>query len=115
MQGRTSRGLKYRLYVMMFLQYFVQGSYLPVITEYVRSGLQFTPTEMGVFSAAIAVGPLVAPLFFGQLVDRHLATENVLGVCHLAGGVIMLVLYKLTNYWPIVVLVRSTRRCMCPR
>ncbi len=101
---RTDASLRYRLYVMMFLQYFVQGSYLPVITEYVRSGLQFTPTQMGMFSAAIAVGPLVVPFFIGQLVDRHVATEKVLAFCHLAGGLIMLVLYWLTSYWPIVVL-----------
>jgi nucleoside transporter len=102
--ARTPTGLRYRLCVMMFLQYFVQGSYLPVITEYLRSGLDFTPGQIGTFSAAIAVGPLVAPFFFGQLVDRHLATEKVLAVCHLCGGAIMLALYSIEAYVPIVVL-----------
>ena len=102
--GKTPHSLKVRLYVMMFLQYFVQGSYLPVITEYLRSGLNFKPTEIGEFSAAISVGPLVAPFIIGQIVDRHFATQHVLAFCHLAGGVIMLSLYGMTDYWPILIL-----------
>lgn len=101
---QTAFSLKLRLYVMMYLQYFVQGSYLPVITEYLRSGLNFSPEQLGNFSAAIAVGPLVAPFIIGQIVDRHVATQHVLAFCHLAGGVIMLALYAMTRYWPILVL-----------
>lgn len=116
---RTAFPLKLRLYVMMFLQYFVQGAYLPVITEYLRSGLNFTPTEMGDFSAAIAIGPLIAPFFIGQIVDRHLATQYVLAFCHLVGGLIMFALFRIEElcaasgkllsadvgiYWPIIVL-----------
>lgn len=102
--NRTGRSLKVRLYVMMFLQYFVQGSYLPVITEYLRSGLDFTPTQMGNFAAAIAVGPLIAPFFIGQIVDRHYPTQHVLSFCHLAGGAIMLGLFVSSDYQTILIL-----------
>lgn len=100
----TAPTLKYRLYLMMFLQYFIQGSYLPVITEYLKSGLNFTAQELGTFGAAISVGPLVAPFFIGQLVDRHFSTERVLSFCHLCGGILMLGLYVSDSFWPIVVL-----------
>ena len=100
----TRTSLKVRLYVMMFLQYFVQGSYLPVITEYLRSGLDFTPAQIGYFSAALAVGPLIAPFIIGQLVDRHFPTQHVLCVSHLLGGAVMLILYGMSDYWPILVL-----------
>jgi nucleoside transporter len=100
----TATSLKVRLYVMMFLQYFVQGSYLPVITEYLRSGLDFTPAQIGYFSAAIAVGPLLAPFVIGQLVDRHFPTQHVLCVSHLLGGVVMLIIFGMSDYWPILIL-----------
>ncbi len=91
--GSTSRPLKMRLYVMMFLQYFVQGSFLPVISKYLQDYHGFGSNDLGTFGAAIAVGPLLAPFIVGQLVDRHMATEKVLAISHVLGGGVMLALY----------------------
>ena len=44
-------GLLGRLSVMMFLQYFVQGCYLPIASLYVRDTLGFTPMEVGIFGS----------------------------------------------------------------
>ena len=93
--ARTGASMMVRLCIMMFLQYFVQGCYLPIITVYIKDALGFSPLQIGAFGAALAVGPLVAPFIIGQMVDRHFATARVLAFCHLAGGVIMLVLYWL--------------------
>lgn len=102
--AKTTSSLKNRLYVMMFLQYFVQGSYLPVITEYLKSALGFTPDQIGYFVAALSIGPLAAPFLVGQLVDRHMATQHVLAICHAVGGLIMLSLFWMTDYGAIMVL-----------
>lgn len=101
---KTDFALKMRLIVMMFLQYFVQGCYLPIITLYLIDALGFSAFQIGVFGAALAVGPLLAPFVFGQIVDRHYATERVLAFCHLSGGVIMLALFLQQSYWPVVIL-----------
>jgi len=106
----TETSLKVRLYVMMFLQYFVQGSYLPVITVFVQDSLGFDSTRIGIFKAALSVGPLLAPFIIGQIVDRHIATERVLSFCHWVSGLLMLTIYGLslswsmTFYWPMVIL-----------
>jgi len=91
-----------RLSVMMFLQYFVQGAYLPVVSVYVREALGFSNTQIGYFSAALAVGPMLAPFLVGQFVDRYFATERVMAFCHLAGGVLMLCLWTQTEPWMII-------------
>jgi len=91
-----------RLSVMMFLQYFVQGAYLPVVSVYVREALGFSNTQIGYFSAALAVGPMLAPFLIGQFVDRYFATERVMAFCHLAGGVLMLCLWTQTEPWMII-------------
>lgn len=101
---QTEPTLKKRLIVMMFLQYFVQGCYLPIITLYLIDALGFSAFQIGVFGAALAVGPLLAPFVFGQIVDRHYATERVLAFCHFSGGVIMLALFLQQSYWPVVIL-----------
>lgn len=89
---------------MMFLQYFVQGCYLPIISVYVKDALGFTGQQIGYFGSALAVGTLVAPIVLGQLVDRHYATQYVLAFCHAAGGLTMLALYTQTEFWPVVAL-----------
>lgn len=89
----TSRPLRWRLCAMMFLQYFVQGSYLPIASVYVQDALGFSASQVGYFSMALALGPILTPFLFGQLVDRLFATERVLAFCHLAGGALLVALY----------------------
>jgi len=100
----SSTPLLGRLSLMMFLQYFVQGSYLPIASVYVQDALGFTSMQVGIFSSALAVGPILAPFVIGQLVDRMFATERVMAFCHLLGGVLMLALCVQSEVWPVIVL-----------
>jgi nucleoside transporter len=100
----SSPKLMSRLSLMMFLQYFVQGAYLPIASVYVKNVLGFTNFQVGCFGAALAVGPVLAPFIVGQFVDRFFATERVMAVCHLAGGILMLLIAAQTAFWPVIVL-----------
>lgn len=105
--SRTEASLLARLAAMMFLQYFVQGCYAPIVSVYLSDALGFNSWQLGLFGTALAVGPLVAPFIIGQLVDRNFATERVLAVSHLAGGLVMLGLYLQTSadtFWWVVTL-----------
>lgn len=93
-----------RLSAMMFLQYFVQGSYLPIASVYVLDALHFTPLQVGIFGAALAVGPILAPFIVGQLVDRMFATQYVMAFCHATAGLLMLMLAVQNQVWPVMVL-----------
>jgi nucleoside transporter len=89
---------------MMFLQYFMQGCYLPVASLYLQDSLGFEKQQVGYFSSALAIGPLLAPLLVGQLVDRHFATQRVLAFCHLLAGALMLALYTQHDFWSVITL-----------
>jgi len=93
-----------RLSLMMFLQYFVQGCYLPIASLYVAQTLGFTPRQVGIFVAALAVGPVLAPFLIGQVVDRAFATERVMAFCHFVGGALMLALFFQTQPVPVIVI-----------
>lgn len=93
-----------RLSLMMFLQYFVQGAYLPIASVYVEKALGFSSYQVGLFSAALAVGPIVAPFIFGELADRWYASERVMAVCHLLGGILMIWLWKEQRTTPVIIL-----------
>lgn len=100
--ARSPTPLLGRLSLMMFLQYFVQGCYLPIAALYVESTLGFAPRQVGTFVAALAIGPILAPFILGQIVDRSFATERVMAFCHFVGGILMLALYFQTRA-PVVI------------
>jgi len=103
-QTRSSLPLMTRLSVMMFLQYFIQGSYLPIASVYVQDTLGFSGRQVGWFGSALAVGPILTPFLLGQLVDRRFATQRVVAFCHILGGVLMLALCTQTAFWPVIIL-----------
>jgi len=77
-----------RLAGMMFLQFFVWGGWYVSMTGFINeSGMA------AVTGAAYTVGPIaaiLAPFFLGMIADRFFATEKVLGVLHLIGGVLLI-------------------------
>jgi nucleoside transporter len=78
-----------RLSLMMFLQFFIWGSWFVTIGVYLRQGINF---EAGI-GTAYSVGPLaaiIAPIFLGLVADRFFPTQVVVGVLHLVGAALML-------------------------
>ncbi|MEQ8791552.1 MAG: MFS transporter [Pirellulaceae bacterium] len=77
-----------RLSVMMFLQFFIWGSWY--VTAYLFLGkIGFGPYEI---SWTYSVGPIagmISPFFVGMIADRFFSTERVLGVMHLLGAAAM--------------------------
>ena len=80
-----------RLAVMMFLQFFVWGGWYVSATGFIgASGMGGESGTGGVTGAAYTVGPIaaiIAPFFLGMIADRFFATQKVLGVLHILGGV----------------------------
>jgi nucleoside transporter len=94
----TPRPIKLRLCVMMFLQYFVQGCFLPIAPLYAEYGLGFSADEVGILIGALSIGSILAPLVIGQMVDRHLPTQYVLAGCHMLAGIVMLAIYTQRDF-----------------
>ncbi len=102
LESSENRAVFFRLSVMMFLQYFVQGAYQPVASVYLQDALGFSAEQIGWFGAVLSIGPMFAPFILGQVVDRYFPTERVMAVCHLIGGVLMLALYTQTDVWVVI-------------
>lgn len=84
-----------RLGVMMFLQFFVWGAWYTTIGNYMSAHGMASLTHWPYTVNPIAA--IVAPFFLGLVADRYFSTERVLGVLHLLGGAIMLLVPQATG------------------
>ncbi|HJS56754.1 MAG TPA: MFS transporter, partial [Vicinamibacteria bacterium] len=96
-------GVQWRLSLMMFLEYLIWGSWLPLLALYLSDFLHFTGTDIGWIFATQAIASVTAVFISGQLADRYLSTERFLAVSHLIGGLAMFALAFQKTFWPFFV------------
>ncbi len=112
-----------KLIVMMVLEFFIWGAWLPLIFGYLPS-LGFSaaqppkpfdslfPTRIAWFFSeqslilnAFPFAAIVGMFFSNQFADRTFAAERFLGFSHLVGGLAILSLGWVTTFWPFFLLM----------
>ncbi len=78
-----------RLFVMMVLEFFIWGAWLPLIFGYLPS-LGFSPLEQSLILSAFPVASIVGMFFSNQWADRSSSPERVLAISHLISGLAIL-------------------------
>lgn len=85
------RSVAFKLYAMMFLEFFIWGAWLPPSFGYFGAeGLNFTEWQQFGLNIAFPISAIVAMFFGNQFVDRNFAAERYLAFSHLIGGLAML-------------------------
>jgi nucleoside transporter len=99
--------LKVKLSIFMFLQYFIWGAWYVSLGTYLANSLKFGGQEIGAAYGAFAIGSMISPFFVGLIADRYFASEKLLAVLGILGGVVLCALPRATtfgSFYPILIL-----------
>ena len=88
-----------KLFLMMALEFFIWGCWLPLIYGYLPS-LGFSPAEQSWILNAFPISAVIGMFFSTQYADRHFAAEKFLAFSHLVGGAAILGLAFTRSFWP---------------
>lgn len=78
--------IKFRLTALNFLQFFVWGSYLTTLGDYMWGTLHFPGEKIGLVFMTLGIASIFMPTILGIIADRWINAEKVLGISHLAGA-----------------------------
>jgi len=91
---------------MMFLEYFVWGSWYVTMGTYMGANLNSSGLQIGAAYSALAIATMISPFFVGMVADRYFSAQRIMGVLHLVGGVLLFLATRVTGngifYWIIL-------------
>jgi nucleoside transporter len=99
------QGAQWRLSLMMFLEYVVWGSWLPLLALYLGRFLHFSGAEIGWIFATQAIASVTAVFVSGQIADRYLPPERFLAASHVIGGLALFALVYQKSFLPFFVIM----------
>jgi nucleoside transporter len=106
--------IRARLGAMMFLEYFIWGAWYVTLATWLTKSLHFSGQQIGLAAGTTAVGAMIAPFFVGLIADKLFATQRVLAVLHLVGGVLLLLASLQVKFTVVYVLLLLYSLCFMP-
>jgi nucleoside transporter len=110
-----------QLSAMMFLEFFIWGSWYVTMGTYLSKSLNATDVQNGLAYGTQSLGAIIAPFIVGLIADRFFSAQRILGIIHLIGAALMyylsqqesfegfypLILAYMILYMPTLALVNS--------
>lgn len=78
-----------QLSVMMFLEFFIWGSWYVTMGTYLLQTLKATGLQTGAAYAANSIATMISPFLVGMIADRYFSAQKFMGVLHLIGAALL--------------------------
>ena len=91
----------WRLSIMMFLQFFVWGSWFVTLGTHLNQ-IGFTGSQIGYAYLMNNIAAIISPFFVGMIADRFFPSQKVMGVLHLIVAVIMYLSADVATVGPLI-------------
>jgi nucleoside transporter len=99
--------ISFILSFMMFLQYYIWGSWYVTMGTYMSVFLKSTGIQIGAVYSALAIATMISPFFIGMIADRFFAAQRLMGLLHLVGALLLFLASRIESntafYWIILV------------
>ena len=94
------------LSVMMFLQYYIWGSWYVTMGTFMTEFLKSNGIQIGAAYSALAIATMISPFFIGMVADRFFSAQRLMGVLHILGGLLLFLASRIDSngafYWVIL-------------
>lgn len=104
---QSQTAIKFELSLFMFLQYFIWSAWYVSMGPYLAVTLKFDGAQIGLAYGAFAIGAMISPFLVGLIADRYFASEKLLCVLGLLGGVVLCLIPRCTtfsSFYPMLIL-----------
>jgi len=91
--------IKFKLSLMMFLNFFVWGIWFVTMGTYLTMGkIGADGGQTGLAYGTQCLGAIIAPFIIGMIADRFFAAQKILGILHLAGAALLYYISTQTSF-----------------
>src|ERR1044072_2177336 len=81
--------IRLALSAMMFIEFFIWGSWYVTMGTYLSQSLKASDLQNGLAFGTQSLGAIIAPFIIGLIADRFFAAQKILGVLHIIGALLM--------------------------
>jgi nucleoside transporter len=99
--------IRLQLSAMMFLQFFVWGSWFVTLGTYLGQSLGADGQAVSTAFMTQAWGAIIAPFIVGLIADRFFPAQRLLGIIHIVGALLMLGLWtavRFEDFYPLLLI-----------
>ena len=90
--------IKIQLSFMMFLQFFIWGGWFVTLGTFLGNNLSATGGQIAMAFSTQSWGAIIAPVFIGLIADRYFNAEKILGILHLLGSGLLLLMSQTNDF-----------------
>ena len=90
--------MKIRLSIVMFIQFFIWGSWYITMGTYLKYTLHFSGAQIGLAYSTAAIASMISPFIVGMIADRYFSANRVMAFLNAVGVVLLCLLTQVKEF-----------------